>query len=244
MTRMVRRRREIDRDVAPVRTAAEHVYEYLRDMILSGRLRGGERIDQDIVARQLGVSRMPVREAIRRLDSEGFVVNRPNRGALVTALGPDEMLELFEMRSALEALAVSLAVPRIDDAVMADLEDRVRRMRRAEARIGAWIEIHEALHEAITRLAGRPRLAAAIRNLRQAVAPYLRLYLSAYRYAEMPGFEHATLLEAIRAGDAARAADAMREHVMSAASGVVEFVRKSEVVAAPRRRLRGTESQA
>lgn len=244
MTRMARRRNDLERDVLPLRTAGEHVYEHLRDAILSGRLRGGQRIDQDVVARQLGVSRMPVREAIRRLDSEGFVTNRPNRGALVTALGPDEMLELFEMRSALEALAVSLALPRIDAAVMAELEDRVRRMRRAEARIGAWIEIHETLHDAITRLAGRPRLAAAIRNLRQAAAPYLRLYLSAYRYAEMPGFEHETLLEAIRSGDPATAADAMREHVMSAASGVVEFVRKSEIVNAPRRRVRGPEAHA
>jgi DNA-binding GntR family transcriptional regulator len=240
---MARRRADLEREVLPVRTAGEHVYEYLRDTILTGRLRGGERIDQDVVARQLGVSRMPVREAIRRLDSEGFVTSRRNRGALVTALGPDEMLELFEMRSVLEALAVSLAVPRIDAAVMTDLEDRVRRMRRAEARIGAWIEIHEALHDAVTRLAGRPRLAAAIRNLRHAVAPYLRLYLSAYRYAEMPGFEHETLLEAIRTGDPARAGDTMREHIMSAASGVVEFVRKSEVIASPRRRLRGTEGQ-
>ena len=86
----------------------------------------------------------------------------------------------------------------------------------------------------------RPRLAAAIRNLRQGIVPYLRRYLSAYRHAEMPGFEHDTLLEAIRTGDPTTAAASMREHVMSAASGVVEFVRKSEVVTAlPARGARG-----
>ena len=220
----------LGRDVPPVRTVGEHVYEHLREAILSGRLRGGVRIDQDVVARQLGVSRMPVREAIRRLDSEGFVTNRANRGAVVTALGPEEMLELFEMRSVLEALAVFLALPRIDHRLFGDLEEQVRRMQRAETRISTWVELHDGFHDSICRLADRPRLAALVRNLRQAAAPYLRLYLSAYRHAEMPGFEHQTLLDAIRGGDPDAAAAAMREHVMSAASGVVEFVRKSEVL--------------
>lgn len=224
---------DLGRVVAPVRTAGEHVYEHLREAILSGRLRGGMRIDQGRVAQQLGVSRMPVREAIRRLDSEGFVTSRANRGAVVTALGPDEMLELFEMRSVLEALAVSVALPRIDHRAFADLEEQVRRMERAETRIGAWVELHDAFHDMICRLADRPRLAVLVRNLRQAAAPYLRLYLSAYRHAEMPGFEHKTLLAAIRSGDPTAAAEAMRTHVLSAASGVVEFVRKSEVSGRP-----------
>jgi DNA-binding GntR family transcriptional regulator len=233
---MARRRAprfDLGRHVPPVRTAGEHVYEHLREAILAGRLRGGERIDQDVVARQLGVSRMPVREAIRRLDSEGFVTNRANRAAVVTALGPEEMLELFEMRSVLEGLAVSLALRRVDHRVFAELEEQVRRMQRAETRISAWVELHDGLHDAICRLAQRPRLVALVRNLRHAAAPYLRLYLSAYRHAEMPGFEHQTLLQAIRGGDVAAAAAAMREHVMSAASGVGEFVRKSEVLGPP-----------
>lgn len=215
-------------DVAGLRTAAQYVYDYLRDAILRGRLRGGERIDQDAVARQLGVSRMPVREAIRRLDTEGFVVNRPNRGAVVTALGPEALLELFEMRSVLEGLAVALALPAIDDAAQADLEDRVHRMRVAEPDPATWIELHDAFHDSICRLARRPRLAAHVRNLRQSVVPYLRLYLSAYREPEMPGFEHGTLLNAIKRGDPKIAEATMREHVMSAASGVVEFLRRSE----------------
>lgn len=233
-------RRDREPPVPPVRTAGEHVYLYLREAILSGRLPGGTRIDQEVVAGQLGVSRMPVREAVRRLASEGFVTTRPNRGAVVTALGPEDMLELFEMRSALEALAVSIALPRIDAAALAELERQVGRMERAEGRIASWLALHDAFHEAIARLAGRPRLAAAIRNLRQGAVPYLRLYLSAYRQAEMPGFEHRTLLQAIRTGDPAAAAAAMREHVMSAASGVVEFVGTSEVTPAlPARGGRG-----
>jgi DNA-binding GntR family transcriptional regulator len=172
---------------------------------------------------------MPVREAIRRLDSEGFVVSRPNRGAVVTALGPEAMLELFEMRSVLEGLAVALALPAITEEVLHDLQGQVRRMRVAESEPVTWLELHDAFHDAICRLAGRPRLASLVRNLRQSAVPYLRLYLSAYREAEMPGFEHGTLLGAIERGDPQIAEAAMREHVMSAATGVVEFLRKSEV---------------
>ena len=124
------------------------------------------------------------------------------------------------------------ALPAITDGVLADLQAQVGRMRRAESDIPAWVELHDAFHDTICRLAGRPRLADLVRNLRQSVVPYLRLYLSAYREAEMPGFEHDTLLAAIRRGDPETAEAAMREHVMSAATGVVEFLRKSEVSAA------------
>lgn len=212
-----------------VRTAAQQVYDYLRDGILGGRLRGGERLDQDAVARQLGVSRMPVREAIRRLDSEGFVISRPNRGAVVTSLGPEAMLELFEMRSVLEGLAAALALPAVTEQVLADLAGQVQRMRRAESDIPSWIELHDAFHDSLCRLAGRSRLAAQVRTLRATVVPYLRLYLSAYQAAEMPGFEHDTLLAAIERGDPQALEVIMREHVMSAATGIVEFLRKSEL---------------
>lgn len=216
------------------RTAAQHAYEFLRAAILGGRLAGGERIDQDAVARQLGLSRMPVREAIRRLESEGFVVSRPNRGSVVTALGPEAMLEVFEIRSVLEGLAVSLAIPALTDAVLADLEHQVRRMRDAERKPGAWIELHDAFHDSICRLAGRPRLAALARNLRQSALPYVRLYLATYQQAEIPGFEHQTLLDAIKRGDPRVAEAAMREHVMSAATGLVAFLRDSELYRKPR----------
>jgi DNA-binding GntR family transcriptional regulator len=208
-------------------TAEQHVYEYLRDCILAGRLRGGERINQDETARRLGVSRMPVREAIKRLDSAGFVMNRPHRGAVVTALGPEAMLELFEMRSVLEGLAVALAIPALDDHVIADLEERARRMREAQSAPARWVDLHDDFHDVICRLAPRPRLVAYIANLRQSVAPYLRLYLSAYTEAEMVGFEHMTLIDAIKHRDPRIAETTMREHVLSAASGVVEFLRQS-----------------
>src|SRR5579871_541757 len=94
-------------------TAEEFAHERLRELILTGELAGGTRLQQAELAARLGISRMPVRQAILRLESEGLVIQRPNRGAFVTLLGPEGILELFEMRSVLEGLALRLAVPQM-----------------------------------------------------------------------------------------------------------------------------------
>ena len=206
-------------------TAEEYAYQSMRGLILAGKLPGGTRLNQDDLARRLNVSRTPIRQAVLRLENEGLVINRPNRGATVTTLGPAAMLELFEMRSVLEGLALSLALPNIDRRALEEIEKRLETLERAQASITRWIQLHDEFHALLFRYAGRPRLCAHVRRLRQSVAPYLRLYLSTKKIAEMPGNEHRSLIDAIRAGDPAGAERKMREHVMSAAHGVVEFVR-------------------
>jgi DNA-binding GntR family transcriptional regulator len=101
-------------DQAPA-SAVREAYEFLRRRIRDGQLQSGVRIKAEEVAAELGISRMPVREALRQLDTEGLVTIRPNRGAVVTRLGPDEILELFEMRAALEGIAIRRAVSRFDE---------------------------------------------------------------------------------------------------------------------------------
>jgi DNA-binding GntR family transcriptional regulator len=211
-------------------TAEQYVYTFLREQILAGRLQGGERVNQDEVAQQLHVSRMPVREAIRRLDSEGLLVNRPNRGALVTALGPEAILEAFEMRSVLEGLAVSLAVPMMDHTVMAEIDKRLLRLER-QRHLTAWIQRHEEFHDYICTLAGRPRLMTTIRNLRQSVVPYIRLHVTTSgdgSPTDIPGFEHRALVEVLKRRDPEATEKAMREHILAASRGVVEFVRRTQ----------------
>jgi len=217
-------------DEAPPRfqTAEEYAYRNLRGLILTGQLPGGTRLNQDEMARRLQISRMPVRQAVLRLESEGLVVNRPNRGAVVTTLGPAAMLELFEMRSVLEGVALSLALPNIDGRGLEKIERRLDALERAQSNITRWIRLHDEFHGLLCHYARRPRLSAYVRRLRQSVAPYLRLYLSTEKMAEMPGFEHRGLIDAIRLGDPVAAERMMREHVMSAGHGVVEFVRMQD----------------
>jgi DNA-binding GntR family transcriptional regulator len=167
---------------------------------------------------------MPVRQAILRLESEGLVFQRPNRGAIVTLLGPEAILELFEMRSVLEGLALRLAVPQLRSEHHQEVARLIALMDETQPDIALWIQRHDELHDYLCQCSGRSRLAEAARHLRHSVTPYIRLYLTTYQRAEMSGFEHRALLCAIETGDPARNEEIMREHVMSAAKGVVEFV--------------------
>jgi DNA-binding GntR family transcriptional regulator len=213
------------------KTAEHVVYEYLRDCILTGKLRGGVRLDQDEIAAHLGFSRMPVREAIKRLDAEGLVVSRPHRGVTVTTLGPDAVLELFEMRGVLEGLAVSTALRTLGEPALGELfvrlDDMLARLDAVQSDPIVWVQRHQELHQTICAAASRPYLVATIQKLHQSVAPYTRLYLSGYKVAEMPGFDHRALLEAMKRGDPDTAGRAMRDHIVSAATGAIDFLRRS-----------------
>src|SRR6476646_10902876 len=110
------------------RTLWQRVYDHLRAEILSGRLGPGAELAEVALAEQLGVSRGPIREAIGRLASEGLVTVRPRRGAVVSSLSKEEFLELYQVREALELMAVKLAVPRLGDEDVAALEGLVERM--------------------------------------------------------------------------------------------------------------------
>src|SRR4051812_15328338 len=127
-------------------SAQQEAYAYLLDGILAGTLAAGTRLKPIEIAKHLGISRMPVREAIRQLDAEGFTVSRPNRGAVVTTLSPDDMLELFEIRAALEALAARMAVSIISAKELDALRELNGRMNIAANDVEAWIARHEEFH--------------------------------------------------------------------------------------------------
>lgn len=208
-------------------TAREHAYGYLRERILSRKIRSGSRLDLDAVARQLGVSRMPVREAVRQLASEGLVQIFPRRGVSVTGLVAQDIFELFHMRAVLEGLAVRLALEQraIGPDELAHMRRLAERMEAVEHEPLTWLRRHNTLHEYLCDRANSPRLSAAIRNIRQSVEPYVRVFLSAYT-AEMPGAEHRSLLSVVTEGDPTTAEQVMRVHVTSAATAVVSFLKR------------------
>lgn len=214
-------------DISVPRTAHGQAYSYLREAILSGAYPGGARIDIPEAAAKLGMSRMPVREALRQLDTEGLVTIRPNRGAVVTKLTPDEILEIFEMRAVLEGLAARVALPNLDQEAFEDLALLVERMDRSRGNIAQWLRLHNEFHDYIVRKSGRPRLVAQTLLLRRAVEPYFRVHVGAYDREEVLGAEHSTLLEVLRAGDPAKAEATMRQHVERAAAFIVDFVKRA-----------------
>ena len=205
-------------------TTQQLACQYLRSRIHSGHYAGGDRINPTRVAEELGISRMPVREALRQLDAEGLVTIRPNRGAIVTVLTASDVRELFEIRAALEGMAGRLAVPYLSDDVLDDLEYRRVRMDRVREDTRGWLLRHDEFHDFLCRQARRPRLAAEIVRHRAAVRPYLTMYISRHRSPEMQGYTHQNVVDAARSGSAERMERCLREHIMGAARGVIEFV--------------------
>ena len=201
-------------------SAWAEAYTFLRERIRSGHFKSGERIKAEDIAAQLGISRMPVREAIRQLDSEGLLTIRANRGAVVTVLKPDEILELFEMRSVLEGVAIKRAIKRFDDDAFTTLEMHLVRLGRAQADPDLWIDRHNEFHDFICAQSGANRLFTEVRQLRTAVEPYLRMVLGIMQSGDAVA-DHQKLIDVIRKGDPDIAEAVIREHVLSTAYDLI-----------------------
>ena len=209
-------------------TAQQLACQFLRTRILSGLYVGGDRINPTRIAEELGISRMPVREALRQLDAEGLVTIRPNRGAIVTVLTAVDVRELFEIRAALEGMAGRLAAPYLTEDVLDDLEYRRVRMDRVRDDAREWLSRHDQFHDFLCRQARRPRLAGEIARNRTAVQPYLAMYISRNQSPEMEGYGHETVIDALRSRSASRIESCLRDHIMRAARGVIAFLERIE----------------
>ncbi len=191
--------------------------------IRNGALKPGARLRAEEIATEIGMSRMPVREAFRRLDTEGYVTIRPNRGAVVTDHTFEEIQELFEIRSVLEGLAARLAAERIGPAEIEEMGELLRRMRLGQKNADDWMSRHWAFHEYICGLSGRKRLVREIERLHGALEPYLRLW---FFHANRPVIaikDHQNLLKVISSRNPDKAEAAMREHVLVTAPQIIRF---------------------
>jgi DNA-binding GntR family transcriptional regulator len=165
---------------------------------------------------------MPVREAIRQLDAEGYVTIRPNRGAVVTARSREEVVELFEIRASLEGLALRLAAETVSAETLGDLDIELQRLRGLATDSARWLERHDDFHDHLCGASGKLQLQAECRRYRLAVRPYVRLYLKSGKTFEQPGFEHEHLVEALRQRNGGRAELAVRAHIMANAQAIAE----------------------
>jgi DNA-binding GntR family transcriptional regulator len=192
---------------------ADQIREHLLEGILSGRYPPHSRIVETQVARELGTSQAPVREALRGLEGIGVVELLPFRGARVRRPSRRELLEAYEVRSALEVLAARLAVPRMTDADLAALEaDGVAMDAAAATQDGhAVAEADARFHARIVELAGNRILARAWRSLE----PYPRTYLTLLAPGADPTWSaqlHGPIIDALRRRDAAAVATALEAH--------------------------------
>ena len=185
-------------------TAQDTVLAALREDIRTGLLAPGDQIVQESLAERYGVSRVPLREALKTLESEGQVTYYPHRGYFVTELSVADLMEVYRLRALLEAEAIREAVPMLGDDDVAALADLVAAVDAASDR-GDLAEVTVAnrrFHFALFDAAGMPRLSRLLRQLWEATDAYRSLYFQAEPNRERVAAEHAAMVAALRARDA------------------------------------------
>jgi DNA-binding GntR family transcriptional regulator len=196
----------------------ELVVSALRERILSGGMPPGERLVEGKLSEELGVSRMPVREALRQLAAEGLVTIEPRRGASVTSFSPQQMRELVEVRATLEGLNAKLAAQRHDDQQIAEMErilEEGTRVSQSGADDAVMLMMNQRFHDALGSIAANSILQDIMRSLRDRTA----LLFAPLNRARGPQNwdEHAAILRAVINGDAELASLLAMRHVYNAA---------------------------
>jgi DNA-binding GntR family transcriptional regulator len=197
------------------RTLAAQVQERVREAILKQRLKPGDRIDQNRLADELGVSMAPVREALKGLEAEGLVTIQPRRGAFVVEMSISDMDDLYFTRQLIEGEAIYLAVPRLTEKDFADLQAMIDMMRRATASddINTYISYNRQFHLHIYSALENQHLLQVITMLWERSELYRYRYMFMTRETTRIHEEHDGILEACRLGDSALAKERAKAHI-------------------------------
>lgn len=193
-------------------TVADGIAGALREEIQGGVLLPGEPIRQEEVAARFGVSRIPVREAFWRLEAEGLVIVRPNRGAFVTALSTCELQEAYELRALIEGDLLARAVPELTAAHLARAEALHAALGAAE-NADVQGELNREFHRALLNAADRPRQRVLVERLRGGVERYERVQRALLGETKAFQEDHRRILEACRRSDPDGARLALEEHL-------------------------------
>lgn len=203
------------------------VFNTLRRAILRGELKPGERLMEIQLANKLGVSRTPIREAIRKLELEGLVLMVPRKGAEVAEITEKNLRDVLEVRCALEELAVQLACDRIDPERMQQLLDAAAHFQDilGTADITELGEADEAFHDVIFQATDNRRLIQLLNNLREQMYRYRIEYLKKKECYPQLLEEHAAIIQAIREHDKAKATEITVQHINNQVDTVVDTLR-------------------
>ncbi len=215
-------------NLKPLRRAAtlsDRTTELLRQRILAGDFGLGERLVEARIARQLQISRGPVREALRQLRAEGFVREGPRRGVFVVDLTVDDVREIYELRAAIEGRAARLVILARNFAALDQLRDILRQLKQAadDDDRGRFASLDISFHENLCLLSGTGRLHKVFVSYAAVLGMLLRFEVDRF-YTSLDGLwrEHEVLLEAIESLDVTRAEEACNEHLESAKVRVIK----------------------
>ena len=198
------------------------VFKKLREDILNGRYQENDELREAAIGEELGVSRTPVREAIRKLELEGLVVMVPRKGAYVAGMSMKDIHEVFELRSALEGLAVTLAAERITDDELEELERQVvKESEEREADLDTIVFIDTTIHDMIYQAARNQRLVQFISILQEQLQRFRAASLSKPGRSKTALEEHKKIVEALAERNGKLAAKLAKEHIENAESAMI-----------------------
>lgn len=202
---------------------AEEVAAHIRGGILSGRLKPGERIDQDAIAEELGVSRLPVREALISLDREGLVHTIPRKGSYVSRVDRGDIADHYQIFGQVAGLAAARAVARLDDAGLEHLVDLHERMSAA-TNLTEQQRLNHEFHRTINRAAGSQRMSSMLQLLSRSLPmPYADFPAE---WLDEANRQHREILEAFRRRDTLAAQRSMEQHITASARHAIEVLER------------------
>jgi DNA-binding GntR family transcriptional regulator len=204
-------------------SSPELIAESLRQAIIEGHLSPGESLRQENLAKHFAVSRIPVREALRRLESEGWIELQRHRGARVTPLSAAEVREIYEIRASLEVTALRLAAPNHNARSLKQAE-AVLRLSQNARNVSLYAQYNREFHLALYGPAQRPRMLAIIDSLHNQGERYLRLKLGMPSHKQQSDDEHQQMFEAVSRGDIDQAVHILQPHLLQTGELLAGYV--------------------
>jgi DNA-binding GntR family transcriptional regulator len=212
-----------------VRNSSDVAAEVIRQAIIDGRLGPGARLKEEELARELGISRTPVREALFLLQTEGLVDTAPNRGATVRIHGAEGLEDLYQLRALLEGYAARRAAARVSEDVVARLWSSCDRFdARTDGDVRDLVKENHFFHNTILEAAGSVRVADMVRKVIELPLVYKSYIWYSPEQRRISGHYHRQITKALGARDAERAELVMKEHVFEARDVLVAHVRELE----------------
>ncbi|MDF0605938.1 GntR family transcriptional regulator [Neisseriaceae bacterium TC5R-5] len=226
----------------PALTLTGAVTNALRQRILAGEWPAGTPLKQEALSRELGVSRVPLREALRQLEAEGLVTIADHKGAVVAQLSLPEIVELLRVRVLLECDVLLEAIPRQTEAHLTVAAELLARFESAlqQKDISAWGILNAQFHMALYQAAERPQTLALIEQLHNRTDRYTRMQILLTNFSDRAHQEHSELLALCRCKDAISAAAYLRQHILHAEEALEAWYQQqaAEACARPKRRTR------
>lgn len=211
-------------DISRTASAATIVFEALRKAIIEGELKDGEPLRQDEIARMFNTSRIPVREAISRLEEQGLVKSQRYKGAVVAGLSLEEATEVFDFRALVECEVIRRAVPKMSKDLLAEARAYCEDFAASPNPMD-WGDLNRKFHGALYSACALPYHISVVDNAMDRIDRYLRAQLVLSDGMERANIEHLSILEACEMGDADRAAALTLDHIEGAKASLAAHMK-------------------